>query len=200
MYGMNFSGGDNRTHGQVERAEQIDSFEAGKVEPDGWRTLHAHWEGKMFPLDCWRALYADRETVELSRGKWSITLELTRTPSGFGGNCAFWLCPRCRRRARYLYFKDLGFLCRKCAKLNYACQQRTHDSVNHACAGIKLAREKLHWKPPIDVGPMDFPYITPDRPKGMHMRTYYRHLARYMRYQEKYRRDSLREMLAILGR
>ena len=29
MYCMNYSGGDNKTHGQVERTDRIDSFEAG---------------------------------------------------------------------------------------------------------------------------------------------------------------------------
>ena len=28
MYGMNYSGGDNKTHGQIERTDRIDSFEA----------------------------------------------------------------------------------------------------------------------------------------------------------------------------
>lgn len=194
MYGMNFSGGDNRTHGQVERAERIDSFEAGKVE--GWGTLFSN---SMVPLDCGHFMEDDEEVVELSKGQWSTTLKLTRTPSGFGGSCAFWLCPHCGRRARYLYFKDLGFLCRKCAKLNYACQQRTRSCINHYWDGLKLARERLGWVPPFDVCPAEFPHVTPDKPKGMHRRTYYRHLARYMRYQEKYRRDSLREMLSILG-
>lgn len=201
MYGMNYSGGHNRTHSQVERAERIDSFEAGKVPPDDWGTLYAHWKGKMIPLDCWR----DQETVELSAGQWSTALELTRTPSGFGGSCAFWLCPHCGRRVRYLYFKGLGFVCRSCAKLNYRCQQRTKNSVNHAYDGIRLAREKLRWRPLIDVKPIDFPYMTPDRPKGMHDKgmhetTYRRYLAWYRRYQEKYRQDALRELLAVLGR
>lgn len=200
MYCMNFSGGRNRAHGQVERAERIDSFEAGKAETDGWRTLYAHWMGKMIPLDCWHNQGLDRETVELSAGQWSTALELIRTPSGFGGSCAFWLCPHCGRRVRYLYFKGRGFVCRECAKLNYRCQQRTKDCVNPAYDGIRYAREKLHWQPLIDVVPADFPHMTPDRPKGMHRRTYYRYLARYRRYQEKYRRDSLRAMLAILGR
>lgn len=192
---MNFSGGRNRTHGQIERADRIDSFEAGKVE--GWGTLLTN---TLIPLDCGHFIEGGEEVVELSKGQWSTTLELIRIPSGFGGSRAFWLCPRCGRRARFLYFKGGIFLCRECARLNYRCQQRTHDSVNHAYDGIKLAREKLHWKPLIDVVPMDFPYMTPGRPKGMHRRTYYRYLARYRRYQEKYRRDSLREMLSILGR
>lgn len=80
-------------------------------------------------------------------------------------------------RAMFLYFKGRGFVCRGCARLNYHCQQRTKDSINYAQDGLKLAREKLHWKPPIDVGPMDFPYITPGRPKGMHWATYHRYLA-----------------------
>lgn len=202
MYCINYSGGRNRTHGQIEQAERIDSFEAGKVPQDDWGSLCAHWKGKMILLACWRTLALNREVVELSYPKspWSAVLELTRTPSGFGGSCAFWLCPHCGRRARFLYFKGQGFACRSCYKLNYRSQQRTHDSTNHAYDGIRLAREKLHWQPLIDVVPADFPYVTPDRPKGMHRRTYYRYLARYRRYQEKYRRDTLRALLAILGR
>lgn len=195
MYGMNFSGGRNRTHGRIERADRIDSFEAGKVE--GWGTLLTN---TMIPLDCGRFLEGGEELVELSKGQWFTTLELTRVPSGFGGSRAFWLCPICGRRARYLYFKGRRFVCRGCANLNYRSQQRTRDSLNHAYDGIELARKKLRWQPPIDVAPMDFPYVTPDRPKGMHRRTYYRYLARYRRYQEKYQRDSLREMLSLLGR
>lgn len=200
MYGISYSGGHNRTHGQIERAERIDSFEAGKVEGRG--LLIAYRGTNALSLQCEHYQEPDRETVELFYlgSPWSVTLELTRTPSGFGGSCTFWLCPCCDRRARFLYFKGKGFVCRSCAKLNYAVQQRTKDSVNHAYDGIRLAREKLHWRPLIDVKPLDFPYMTPDRPKGMHETTYRRHLARYRRYQEKYRRDSLRQMLAILRR
>lgn len=200
MYGMNFSGGRNRTHGQVEQAERIDSFEAGKVEPDDWRTLYVHGGEQWIPLDCWHARGPDRETVELSQGQLSVTLELTRTPSGFGGSCAYWLCPHCGRRARFLHFKGRGFVCRGCARLNYASQQRTHDSTDYAYDGFRLAREKLRWKPSFQVVPADFPYMTPERPKGMHQTTYRRYLARYRRYQEKYRRDTLRALTAILGR
>lgn len=48
--------------------------------------------------------------------------------------------------------------------------------------------------------PMDFPNLTPPRPRYMHQSTYRRHLARFRQYQEAYQRDSLREMLAILRR
>lgn len=194
---MNYIGGDNRTHGQIEQAERIDSFEAGKVKGRG-----SLFTSRNTMLNCRHFAAHEQEAVELSYtgSPWSVVLELTRTPSGFGGSCTFWLCPRCDRRARFLYFNGKGFVCRECAKLNYHCQQRTKDSVNHFYDGMKLARDKLHWKPPFPMAPMDFSHVVPDRPKGMHWRTYYRYLVRYMRYQKKYRRDSMREMLAIMRR
>jgi len=195
MYGMNYSGGENKTHSQIERADRIDSFEAGSQEDCG--LLLASRDGHSFSL---RYDRCGLDTVELSSPGWRTTLELTFVPSGFGGSRAFWLCPCCGKRARYLYFKDRGFVCRECAKLNYRSQQRTRSSINHFRDGMKLAREKLHWEPMIDVVPMDFPYIAPDRPRYMHEATYRRYLARYRRYQEQYQRDSLREMLAILHR
>lgn len=197
MYGMNYSGGANKTHGQIERAYRIDSFEAGTVEDRG--IVFASSGGKMLPLHCDRC---GQEFVELSYpgSRWRDTLELARVRSGYGGSRAFWLCPICGRRARFLYFKRQGFVCRECARLNYRSQQRTRSSLNHYRDGMRLATDKLHWEPLIDVVPMDFPYMTPDRPRGMHKTTYRRYLARYRRYQAAYERDSLREMLEILRR
>lgn len=205
MYGMNYSGGDNRTHRQVERAARIDSFEAGKLKD--WDVLFAYQGDGIIPLDCVHyTVYGpgslERETIELSypRSRWGDTLQLTRIPSGFGGTRAFWLCPRCGKRVRYLYFKDRRFMCRECACLNYRSQQETKDSVNHVRKGLKLADNRLHWTPPFPVAPVDFPHLTPDKPRGMHWSTYKRHLDRFRQYQAKYERDNLREMLSILRR
>lgn len=199
MYGMNYSGGDNKTHGQIEWADRIDSFEAGKVE--GWGMVLASRGGKALPLRCDRCGHAGREFVELSYpgSRWRDTLELVHVRSGFGGSRAFWLCPICGRRVRYLYFKDWRFVCRECARLNYRSQQRTWDSINHYRDGLKLAREKLGWEPPGWIVPMDFPNLTPPRPRYMHERTYRRHLTQFRKYQAAYQRDSMREALAILG-
>jgi len=202
MYGMNYSGGDNKTHGQIERTDRIDSFEAR--ERDACGLLMASREGSCIYLryDRYTEYHGqtEREFVELTYpwGRWRATLELSFVPAGFGGRRAFWLCPRCGKRVRYLYFKAPGFVCRDCAGLNYRSQQRTKSSLNHWRDGMRLATDTLQWRPPLDVVPMDSPYVTPDRPRYMHRTTYRRHLARYRRYQKKYRRDSLREMLAIL--
>lgn len=195
MYGINYSGGYNKTHGQIERMDRIDSFEAGRIEVRGVLIVTRGSETLSLICD-----HYDQELVELSYpgSRWHDTLELTHVRSGFGGNRTFWLCPRCGQRARYLYFRKPGFLCRECAKLNYRSQQRTKSSINHYRDGMKLAREKLRWEPLIDVMPMDFPHVTPDRPRYMHEATYQRYLARFRKYQAAYQRDSLREMLSIL--
>lgn len=64
MYGMNWTGGANKTHGQIERAERIDSFEAGNVEDRG--IVFASSGGKMLPLHCDRCGLDGRELMELS--------------------------------------------------------------------------------------------------------------------------------------
>lgn len=199
MYGMNYSGGSNKTHGQIERADRIDSFE---IREGGGLLLATQNGRSRTPL--WCALHgpAESEVAELSYpgSRWRDTLELSRVRSGFGGSRVYWLCPICGMRARFLYFKGRSFVCRTCATLNYRSQQRTKSSLNHFRDGMKLATETLYWDPPFDVVPMEFPYVTPDRPRYMHEETYRRHLARFRRYQEKYKQDSLREMLVILGR
>lgn len=171
-------------HGQVERTARVDSFEA--VKRGGCRVLAG--------LSCELFTVGKREVVELA-GRW--VLELERVPCGFGGSRAFWVCPRCGRRARYLYFKDRGFLSRECAKLNYRRQQRPRDYVRD---GLKLAREKLHWDPPAWVTPLDFLSLTPPCPPRMRQSTYQRHLARFRRYQEKYQQAYQKRIMALLQR
>lgn len=197
---MNYSGGYNKTHGQIERTYRIDSFEVGSVEGRG--IVIASGGGQTLPLRYEHYGMDEQELVELSYpgSRWRDCLMLDRVRSGFGGSRAFWLCPRCGRRARYLYFKGRGFVCRGCAMLNYHTQQRTRGCINHYRDGLKLAREKLGWEPPDWLTPLDFPHVEPDKPPYMHWTTYRRYLARFRRYQAAYRRDSLREMMSILRR
>lgn len=58
---MNYSGGHNRTHGQIERAERIDSFEAGKVLGRGMLFTSCNTL-----LNCRHFAAHDWEAVELS--------------------------------------------------------------------------------------------------------------------------------------
>lgn len=194
------NGGYNKTHGQIELAYRIDSFETGRIEDCG--TLIVSMGDKTLPLRCDRCGQDGRELVELSYpgSRWRDDLGLTRVRSGFGGSRVFWLCPVCGRRARYLYFKGQGFLCRECARFNYRIQQRTQNSLNHYRDGMRLAREKLGWEPPDWIVPIYFSRLTPPRPRYMHETTYQRHLAQFRRYQLAYLRDSIRELTALKRR
>ena len=98
----------------IEQTPRIDSFEAAKQEYDG--ILFA---GRT-TLDFGRYVEygpgeVEKEFVDLC-GRWR--LRVTRINNGFGGTRAFWLCPYCRRRVRYLYFNGNDFVCRECAKLS----------------------------------------------------------------------------------
>ncbi len=128
------NGGWNKSHGTVEETLRIDSHEAGAVV--GLGHLLGYADGSIpLVLDCHRSILyepeKDREIVEAWSPKDGLCweLELSRKPNGFGGSQAFFLCPACGRRARYLYLTGAAFLCRKCARLNYKSQQETRSET-----------------------------------------------------------------------
>ncbi len=198
---MRKSGGENKTHGQIERADRIDSFEAGTVEGRG--TLFA-WKGDsgITALDCLHGTEygPEREIIELSYpgSRWRETLELTRINNGFGGKPrAFWLCPLCGRRVRYLYFKSLRFMCRKCAALNYRSQQETRsDCMYYYNKGMTLVDKRLDAR----LRPDGFSFCDwiPDRPRYMHKTTYQRYLRRFLRYQKLHTERQMEDIARIL--
>jgi len=89
------------------------------------------------------------------------------------GKRAWWLCPGCGRRCRYLYGGRL-FLCRTCHGLTYVSSQKSKKerlSVKTA-ARMWAIRRRLGargslWDP------------LPGKPRGMHWRTYYRLVGEY---------------------
>ncbi len=142
---------------------------------------------------------ADREIVELWAGKWSQTIELSRKENGYGGNQAFFLCPACGERRRYLYLAGRIFLCRKCSRLNYRSQQETRsDSMFFYHKGCALVEKHLDTWPRLRPDGFSFCAWIPERPKGMHQTTYGRYLRRFARYQDKYNRRQMEDMARLL--
>jgi len=90
------------------------------------------------------------------------------TACNFGGGRPWFLCPgrRCGRRSALLYLGGGCFLCRSCQDLSCASQRERNSSVPalHRCQRI---RTKLGGSPNIRE-----PF--PDKPKGMHWKTYWR--------------------------
>ena len=197
------NGGWNKRCGTVEKTPRIDSYEAGAI--GGWGCLFAYADnGIPLVLDCWRDVtYApdrDIETVEVRHPKagWCQTLELSRKRNGYGGSQAFFLCPACGERRRYLYLTKAGFLCRKCSRLNYRSQQATHsDSMYYYDKGMALAEKHLE-PPPFHIDGFGFSRWIPERPRYMHQSTYGKYLRRFAKYQDQHQRRQLEDIAKIL--
>lgn len=196
IYGFNYSGGKNRTHGQIETTPRIDSFQLGQKESDG--ILFA---GRIL-IDFDRFTEygpgdIDREYVYLCGGRWK--LRLVRIHNGFGGGQSFWLCPHCLRRVRFLYFIESDLMCRECAGLNYRSQQQTKDSMFWYWKGVSFAEEKLALSPDLRPDGFDFCEYIPEKPKGMHATTYSRYLSRFLKYRDRHIARTMADMKKFIG-
>jgi len=90
-------------------------------------------------------------------------------PCRFGGARPFFVCPgvingiACGRRVTKLYGAAAYFLCRHCYRLSYASQRE--DRYDRALRRSNNIRMRLGGEPGIAS-------LFPDRPKGMHHKTY----------------------------
>lgn len=194
------NGGWNKRCGTVENTPRLDSYEAGAVV--GWGRLFGH-TGKGLPLTlgCEHYPEEDREIVEVHHPKqgWSETLELSRKVNGYGGSQAFFLCPDCGRRARYLYQVGTTFLCRKCAQVNYRSQQETRSgSMYFYRKGMALVEKRLASWPLVCPDGFSFCAWVPERPRYMHQSTYRRYLARFLWYRRQHEARELEDLARLL--
>ena len=90
---------------------------------------------------------------------------LDTKPCGFKGQRLQFICPGCGRRVAELYPDGVHFRCRKCCGLGYPSQRKGREA-----RGLeKAARIKQQLG-----GSGDYADPVPERPKGMHRRTYER--------------------------
>lgn len=143
-------GGQNRSHGSTGDLSRIDSF---------------YWINRQYARD-YAAETGDPEAalpIEPDvpvRVVWTAnTFDKTGQPSRM-----YWLCPRCSRRARFLYHTGLTYLCRRCARLNYPCQQQSRNAEteeqNMRSALIEMGCNELARAPLgklMDATPPPFP-------------------------------------------
>jgi hypothetical protein len=88
-------------------------------------------------------------------------------PCRFGGRRPYFLCParRCGRRGSKVYGAGAYFLCRHCYRLAYASQRENH--FDRALRRANDIRMQLGGEP-------GMASLFPQRPRGMHRRTYER--------------------------
>jgi hypothetical protein len=92
-------------------------------------------------------------------------IDVSWTPLNFGGFRPRLHCPHCDREARRLFIRDSVPLCRGCTGVSYKTQRMSADAR-------KLKRAAALRRRHGGVGHRDDPF--PDRPKGVHLRTYVR--------------------------
>ncbi|MDE6590598.1 MAG: transposase [Oscillospiraceae bacterium] len=160
-------GGQNKTHDSVAHYDRLDSFQIGAL-----RGLYAaFWDsGGSIVLDC----LEDSVGLSYSTNGPPERVKLSRVANRYGGDRAYFLCPDCGRRVRFLYrLQGRGlFRCRSCYQLNYPSQQERPNETGAYLRGVKLLRERFKLSPMQIPAPRAFYEFVPPRPKGMHRRTY----------------------------
>jgi hypothetical protein len=146
----------------------------GFLRPGCWSTWHWSLRGERVASIQVRAdfgsvtlMYSHRSSwgdEEWTREEYPVSLEWT--PCYFGGERAWFRCPRpgCGRRVATLWGGAM-FYCRQCWNLAYESQNET--DWDRAMTKAQAIRVKLGGEP-------GFGYDFPQKPKGMHWRTYYR--------------------------
>ena len=94
-------------------------------------------------------------------------VSLDWTACNFGGERPWFICPdvRCGRRVAVLYGPGRYFLCRHCYDLVYESQRE--NEMHRALRRAQTIRERLG-------GSANMTKPFPERPKGMHWKTYER--------------------------
>ena len=190
------SGGQYRTHGSTTAYRSIDSFMLAKALREAQRvnTVVSWQDGA--------SVYAriDREQVVLA---YSIGDEPQRaeimldwTPRGYGGENAFFLCPRCGDRYRKLYLYGKSFACRRCARLNYPSQQ--YGDLDVTRLKVRRVLKALGATPEQMNDGRDVCDWLPEKPPRMRYKTYYRYCRQLQRARQEWHSLFIRAARAIL--
>jgi hypothetical protein len=130
----------------------------------------------------------------------SYAVPLSWTPCNFGGSRPWFVCPgvvngvSCGRRVAKLYLKNRYFLCRHCHDLTYSSQQEAHrDAALRRCQRI---RQKLGGT----AGTANMSEPFPEKPKGMHLKTYVGLLTEYEKAHAEYNRVMIETLERLTGR
>jgi hypothetical protein len=175
----------NKTHRAT--VESLQSFDVHTLYRAGaLREVLVEWAFCSFRWPGIVRVACNRWLVDVEfRGGAQQRIPLVWTPCHLGGWRPWLLCMRCNRRAGKLYNSGASLACRRCRDLRYSCQRRGAKSRSYLQA-LKL-RLRLN-----DIAKIGGP--PPDRPRGMHRRTYHR-LCRRLEELEKKLRDCPRFLL-----
>lgn len=124
----------------------------------------------------------------------SESIVIESVPQPLAGSRWWFRCPGCNtRRAELLLPPNRDrFRCRRCANVSYLSQRlRTHQRLD--LRARRLGR-RIDWNRDDDAE------VPPDRPRGMHRKTFERHLAAIEEVEEKREEDFLLFLRRLLKR
>ena len=186
------SGVHNKTHGRLEMLRRIDSYSFYSfLKRDKY--LYCVTDVK-YPVLGGSIIYHVKEkTAEIKTGNYCVDLGLSAAPRIDGVPARLYFhCPHCGRRVRYLYRQQAIYICRECAKLNYACQQKSGmDELR-----IKMERiverklQYAYWGYDYPDMPIQDLWHIP-KPRYMRWEKYEKLMKEFMRLQNEYERKFL---------
>ena len=138
------SGGHNKTHKRLENFRRIDSFAFRDFIM--WDKYLLFKESVKYSLVRGDIIYYPQSMeAEIREGDSYIDLLLSSVPGIDGiSERLYFHCPYCGRRVRYLYDYYKHYACRKCAKLNYASQQR--NGMDELRLKMERIAERLEYQ------------------------------------------------------
>lgn len=193
------SGGHNRRHaGFVEQCRRIDAF---RLQREG--ALRDRWSGRW----TWTSSEGETNFIHMVGGTDAVWLkysfrrnggswepidervEIVWSPRHFGGAQAYFSCPRCSSRVRYLYGAGPRFLCRACHGLAHA--SSTESQSDRSFRKVRKLRASIGAGQGIE----DF---IPDRPRYMR-RVRYEKIVQCIAEGEREIMDEMIVMMRRLG-
>ncbi|MCR5492323.1 MAG: hypothetical protein K6F12_07840, partial [Streptococcus sp.] len=110
--------------------------------------------------------------------------ELDKIAGTKGGYRYFFLCPRCQKRCRVLYKREIAYYCRMCQGIHKQTLNRSKTDCQYYWElALKEARKIDPYFTPKRGGYMFDGF--PERPKYMRINTYLKHYRRFRKYVEK---------------
>lgn len=113
-------------------------------------------------------------------------LTVTGAEMGFGGLRYFFICPTCRDRKQKLILTNKGLSCKSCLGIVPRSLNRSKTDCSYYWGMAEKVARTLD--PSFSIAPVSgnikFPRF-PDKPKGMHWKTYSNKYMKYKEYKEK---------------
>lgn len=203
------SGGHNMRKSSTGYCPRIDSFWFNNIIPTmnekniEQKAKNITWDnGAKINLIVYQSKIAVDYRFQLNDyDEWKNVREdirLSELPNNYGGNRLYFTCPTCWGRYRFLYVRSGYFRCRRCNKLNYPSSRKgKNDVMTIKMNNLLRDKFKVDTK---ELSYCDMSDYVPDKPKGMHWKTYYKWLDKLEEAQEEYDTMFMRKVYSFGAR